>query len=126
MTRRGQKAARLTRIRRVELGILVATCLAMSAWAVIPRSTATAGPVDEPVFFVDDEQELDFSRFDHRSAEHARMPCLLCHKRAVGLTRPTMPGHMPCAGCHVTQFADNNHPICTICHTATSVKPFPR
>ena len=35
---------------------------------------------------------------------------------------------MPCAGCHVKQFADSSNPICTICHTnvqEATLKPFP-
>ena len=74
----------------------------------------------------------DFSKFLHSSANHARMPCLLCHRRESNATRPTLPGgseHAPCSGCHAQQFANAESPICTICHTdvrSGALKPFPR
>src|SRR5215218_2144310 len=68
----------------------------------------------------------DFSRFEHSSAQHKRMPCLVCHVRSGNSTTPKMPGHIPCASCHAQQFAEgNSSPICAICHTATDVKSFP-
>jgi c(7)-type cytochrome triheme protein len=71
----------------------------------------------------------DFSRFQHSLPQHNRMPCLLCHKRDDNSTAPKLPGHMPCAGCHTEQFANNNSNICKICHTnpqTGSVKRFPQ
>lgn len=74
----------------------------------------------------------DFSKFKHDSPQHARLPCLLCHRRENNSARPTLPGkagHAPCAGCHAQQFSDSNSPICSICHTnktAGLVKAFPR
>jgi c(7)-type cytochrome triheme protein len=70
-------------------------------------------------------QDQDFSKFRHSNPMHNRLPCLLCHKRDDNSATPKLSGHLPCAGCHVQQFADNKNPICTICHTATSVKRFP-
>ena len=76
--------------------------------------------------------EGDYSKFQHSSAYHARLPCLLCHRRNNNSPQPTMPGnakHLPCAGCHVKQFADSSNAICTICHTNTqtgTLKLFPR
>lgn len=68
----------------------------------------------------------DFSRFRHSTSQHTRMPCLVCHIRSEGRTTPKMPGHIPCSSCHTQQFAEgNSSPICSICHTATGVKPFP-
>src|SRR6185369_14484560 len=73
----------------------------------------------------------DFSKFQHTSEYHQRLPCLLCHRREGNATQPTMPGgkdHLPCAGCHVKQFADRSNPICTNCHvdpSSGSLKPFP-
>ena len=73
----------------------------------------------------------DYSKFQHESAYHQRLPCLLCHRRDTDATRPTMPGgkdHKPCAGCHVKQFADRSSPICTNCHTdppSGALKTFP-
>lgn len=74
----------------------------------------------------------DYSKFQHSSAYHARLPCLLCHRRENSAARPAMPGgkdHAPCAGCHVKQFADSSSAICTNCHSDPStaaLKPFPR
>jgi c(7)-type cytochrome triheme protein len=67
----------------------------------------------------------NWGRFPHGTQQHTRMPCLVCHVRQDNRAALRMPGHIPCASCHAEQFADNRHPICTICHTATSVKPFP-
>jgi c(7)-type cytochrome triheme protein len=77
------------------------------------------------------EPSGDFSKFLHSSPNHARMPCLLCHRRESS-PRPSMPGaggHLPCAGCHAQQFANTESPICTICHTDVrtgAVKSFPQ
>jgi c(7)-type cytochrome triheme protein len=122
-------AAKTWRIR-VQLGAIICFCLAAaSSWAIFPSNAASLAAADMPATEMLDselfEPAQDFSKFTHSSAQHARMPCLLCHERAVGRTTPKMPGHMPCAGCHVQQFADNQNKMCTICHTATSVKRFP-
>jgi c(7)-type cytochrome triheme protein len=75
---------------------------------------------------------LDYSKFQHSSQNHARLPCLLCHRREGNSSRPSLPGansHLPCAGCHAQQFSDSGSPICTICHTdvkSGAVKAFPR
>jgi len=74
----------------------------------------------------------DFSKFKHDNPQHARLPCLLCHRRESNSPRPTLPGksgHAPCAGCHAQQFSNSGSPICSICHTniqAGTVKAFPR
>ena len=73
----------------------------------------------------------DFSKFLHGSPNHARLPCLLCHRRENTSARPALPGangHLPCAGCHAQQFANKESPICTICHTdvkSGATKSFP-
>lgn len=105
--------------------MFVLVCIVFGyAFTIFPKGSAAEEPADpsaaEPVAIAQ-----DFSKFPHSNEMHARLPCLLCHKREAGVFKPKMPGHMPCAGCHVQQFADNNNPICTICHTTTSVKPFP-
>jgi c(7)-type cytochrome triheme protein len=75
---------------------------------------------------------LDYSKFLHNSRNHARLPCLLCHRRESNSPRPQLPGksdHTPCVGCHAQQFSNSDSPICTICHTdvkSGAVKPFPR
>ncbi len=110
---------------RVQLAALIVFGAAGAAvWAVLPTGAANTATRQgmEPEIIASNQ---DYSRFRHSSVQHARMPCLLCHHREAGLTTPKMPGHMPCAGCHVQQFADNQNAICSICHTATSVKRFP-
>src|SRR5258708_21443964 len=95
----------------------------------IPTAAKTA-VISEPQMQV--PENADYSKFRHDSSYHARLPCLLCHRRENNSARPGMPGksnHLPCAGCHVKQFADSNSPICTICHTSAqsgALKPFPR
>jgi c(7)-type cytochrome triheme protein len=75
---------------------------------------------------------LDYAKFLHSSRNHARLPCLLCHRRETNAPIPKRPGgsgHLPCAGCHAQQFANSESPICTICHTdvkSGATKPFPR
>lgn len=75
---------------------------------------------------------LDYSKFLHNSRNHARLPCLLCHRRESNSPRPQLPGqsnHAPCAGCHAQQFSSSDSPICTICHTdvkSGALKSFPR
>ena len=72
----------------------------------------------------------DYSKFKHDNPQHARLPCLLCHRRENKSARPTLPGkseHAPCAGCHAQQFNNSAGPICTICHTDDGkLKSFPR
>ena len=76
-------------------------------------------------------QSTDYSQFKHDNPQHARLPCLLCHRRETNAAEPTLPGksnHAPCSGCHARQFSDATSPICTICHTnirTGTVKPFP-
>src|SRR5215217_3629888 len=73
----------------------------------------------------------DFSQFKHDNRNHARLPCLLCHRRENNSPQPTLPGkasHAPCAGCHAQQFSNPASEICTICHTdvqSGKVKAFP-
>src|SRR5215813_14754021 len=76
--------------------------------------------------------DADYSNFQHTSAYHVRLPCSLCHKRDSNSAQPAMPGrdkHLPCAGCHVKQFADSSNAICGNCHSnaqAGTLKAFPR
>lgn len=125
----------MSRRRRTELVLFIIGCLVFG-YFLIPssqasdrkegRSTESLTPESSAVAAAAAEQEKDFSRFKHANPMHARLPCLLCHKRDDNSPVPNRSsGHLPCAGCHVQQFADNQHPICTICHTATGVKRFP-
>ncbi len=74
----------------------------------------------------------DYSKFQHTTDYHARLPCLLCHRRETNAAVPAIPAsgnHLPCAGCHAKQFADSSNAICTICHDkppAATLKVFPR
>lgn len=88
--------------------------------------TTTNTPELSPIPVID--PNADFSNFLHSNAEHARLPCSLCHERKDNSATPKFSGHLPCAGCHTAQFADNKNSICTICHTNTetgAMKPFP-
>jgi c(7)-type cytochrome triheme protein len=111
--------------RQAKLTMILLCCsAAAAAWAVYPNTMSGEQMIEETEAEAIETAQAA-ARFDHRSAQHARMPCLLCHIRTEGRTTPKMPGHTPCSGCHVQQFADNQNAICTVCHTATSVKPFP-
>src|SRR4030095_14036100 len=62
----------------------------------------------------------DYSQFKHDNPQHARLPCLLCHRRDTNSPQPSLPGksnHTPRSGCHAQQSSDSSSPICTICHT---------
>lgn len=124
--------------RRLSFLVLIMGCLAL-ALTIVSDFRASALPTGSPddtlttgsASFEAQEARGEFSRFSHTDERHARLPCLLCHRREDNSPRPKMPGrsgHMPCAGCHVQQFADQNSLICTICHTdakTEAVKPFP-
>ena len=78
------------------------------------------------------DQPIDFSKFYHKNENHARLPCLLCHRRENTGARPALPGsggHLPCTGCHAKEFANSSSPLCSICHTNSqsgALKAFPR
>jgi hypothetical protein len=99
------------------------------------QSGASTGPTStgtEPQTQSHAPEGLDYSKFLHDSRNHARLPCLLCHRRESNSPRPQLPGqsaHAPCAGCHAQQLSNSDSPICTICHTdakSGAVKSFPR
>ncbi len=120
-----------TGTRRLKIAVLVFACLAFGyAITVFSKDTSAEEPDAEPTAEFSEPIEIGdpqgFSKFEHSNPMHTRLPCLLCHVRTEGTTKLKLPGHMPCAGCHVPQFAENSGPICTICHTATGVvKSFP-
>jgi len=103
-------------------GARLAVCLLLSVIAISGTGKSVRGQAGSD----------DFSKFLHSSPNHARMPCLLCHRRENNSAQPALPGgsgHAPCSGCHAQQFANSESPICTICHTdvrSGAVKPFPR
>jgi len=109
------------RTRSISSGALLVLFTIAIILTYISRPTAASqiGDVDNP-------QAQDFSRFRHDTQQHKRMPCLVCHVRSTNSPTPKMPGHIPCASCHATEFVKGNaSPICVICHTATDVKRFP-
>ena len=112
-------AVRPLTTRRVQVFILLAAAAVFSYALAHSSSAAELG--DE----VSVKAEQDFSKFRHNSPQHTRMPCLVCHVRKDNSPAIGFPGHIPCSSCHVQQFADNQSPICTICHTATGLKKFP-
>ena len=71
------------------------------------------------------------SQFKHDTRDHARLPCLLCHRRENNSPQPTLPGkaaHAPCTGCHQQEFANPASLMCSTCHTnaqSGKVKAFP-
>jgi c(7)-type cytochrome triheme protein len=94
-------------------------------------TASTTTEVDQQVQ-IQPPEGLDYSKFLHSSRNHARLPCLLCHRRDSNSPRPQLPGqseHAPCAGCHAQQFSNSDSPICTICHAdvkSGTLKSFPR
>lgn len=117
-----------TGLRRLQAVVFVIACAGFGYALVSVRGSTSAvdseSAVPQPVANAPAE---DYSKFQHTNPMHSRLPCLLCHKRAEGLTTPKMPGHMPCAGCHVQQFSDNTSPMCIICHLpgSAAAKHFP-
>jgi c(7)-type cytochrome triheme protein len=120
--------------RRLSLAAIASACIAFALTLLLGASASTAkhAPVTdvsagEPV---PAEPQADYSRFTHTNPQHARMPCLLCHKRETNSPQPVRSaGHTPCSGCHTEQFADASSPICTVCHVSAqsaAVKRFPR
>jgi hypothetical protein len=75
--------------------------------------------------------QTNYSQFKHDDRNHARLPCLLCHRRENNSAQPTLPGkaqHTPCTGCHAQQFSNRASEICSICHTdaqSGKMKSFP-
>lgn len=110
--------------RRLKLAVVLLTGAAIGYLFIddAKNATVSANAIFPPV-----SAAQEFAKFQHGSAQHARMPCLLCHKREANLFAPKLPGHLPCAGCHVQQFADQKSQICLICHTSgAGLKRFPR
>ena len=118
--------------RRVT-GLVVVLALSVALGVALHSPTldtgAAAAELQQQMQF---PEGLDYSKFLHSSQNHARLPCLLCHRHESSAARPNLPGangHLPCAGCHTQQFSNSDSPICTICHTdakSGAVKQFPR
>ena len=128
-------ATRAARMRqRLSLALVASACLVFALTLLLSANASTAkhAPDDGASAGVTPvaEPQTDFSRFTHTNPQHARLPCLLCHKREDNSPLPVRStGHTPCSGCHTQQFAYSSSPICTVCHAdpqSAAVKPFPR
>lgn len=74
-----------------------------------------------PVTFAETQptqsNDQDYSSFSHRSARHASLECVSCHRRTPDNdARPAWPVHKACTSCHLAQFVTPNVPMCAICH----------
>ena len=122
------------RMRKLHLVLICAAMTVVSAGYVVQSGASTAPTTTgaEQQTQSQPAEGLDYSKFLHSSRNHARMPCLLCHRRDSNSPQPKLPGqsnHAPCAGCHAQQFSNSDSPICTICHTdvkSGALKSFPR
>ena len=113
---------------RIRIAVLLLVAVGIvTALAFDLRSGSLASPMNTNALIetTSESSAQDYSRYNHKVAEHASLPCALCHKRDDNSSTMKFSGHLPCAGCHVQQFADNKNPICSICHTATGLKRFP-
>ena len=118
----------------VPTGLVVAVIFVSAASLSTSRASGTPNGSEKeaPQQQMQFPEGLDYSKFLHSTQNHARLPCLLCHRRDSNAPVPRRPGasqHLPCAGCHAQQFASADSPICTICHTdvkSGALKPFPR
>lgn len=116
---------------------VVVVCVLLLAFVHDSNVAASSTNTSAPVLLLDmgsagaQDQNIDFSKFFHNNTNHARLPCLLCHRRESAAAKPTLPGggeHVPCSGCHAKEFANSSSPVCTICHTdaqSGALKPFP-
>jgi c(7)-type cytochrome triheme protein len=128
-----QESSNIPARRRRFIILLVVVCCLGSVGLVLLKLELRAYALESSASFGEQMQEPtgDFSKFLHSSPNHARLPCLLCHRRESSAARPNLPGgsgHLPCTGCHAQQFANNESPMCSICHTDTrsgALKPFP-
>jgi c(7)-type cytochrome triheme protein len=130
--------ANLPRIAMLAIGLFAFGCgssgpsensVAVSDQETPIADTANPNPNAELV------ENIDYSKFGHSTSAHAQLPCLLCHRReddSTLLNFPGKSGHLPCAGCHVEQFAspapNPASAMCTICHTDAqtgAMKTFP-
>jgi c(7)-type cytochrome triheme protein len=116
---------------RLQLGVLCAVIVVTLGY-VLRSGAWTAATMTHADQQSQSAEGLDYSKFLHSNTNHARLPCLLCHRRESSSPQPQLPGqsqHAPCAGCHAQQFSNSDGPICTICHTdvkSGALKPFPR
>lgn len=120
-------------MKKLQLALMSVLFVAVLGYVIQSgASTGLTSSGTEPQTQSQAPEGLDYSKFLHDSRNHARLPCLLCHRRESNSPRPQLPGqsaHAPCAGCHAQQLSNSDSPICTICHTdakSGAVKSFPR
>jgi len=123
----------MQRMRKLQLAVIGAVIVVTLGYVLRFEATTAATTTEaEQQQQSQPAEGLDYSKFLHGSRNHARLPCLLCHRRESNAPRPERPGkagHVPCTGCHAQQFSNTDSPICTICHTdvkSGALKPFPR
>ena len=120
------------RMKKLQLALFCGVAVVTLSYVLQNRATTASTTLAVEQTQIQPPEGLDYSKFLHNSRNHARLPCLLCHRRESNSARPQLPGaaqHTPCAGCHAQQFSNSDSPICTICHTdvkSGALKPFPR
>lgn len=95
---------------------------------IVENESVEIAPAPTGTPLVEIDPNADFSEFKHLNPQHERLPCSICHIRHDNSPRPAFAGHIPCASCHVEQFADKNNAICLICHSDAEtgeMKKFP-
>jgi c(7)-type cytochrome triheme protein len=122
----------MRRMTRLQLAVIGAVIVVTAGYVIQSRATTASATTEADQQQSQAGDGLDYSKFLHSNTNHARLPCLLCHRRESDSPRPELPGkagHAPCTGCHAQQFANSNSPICIVCHTdvkSGALKPFPR
>jgi c(7)-type cytochrome triheme protein len=127
-TRRANTLDLVPSFRLLKIFILLGGMLLVGYALTAANTWRVETPAGIDPALLTENQELDYSRFAHTNQAHARLPCLICHRRDDNSARIGFPGkigHLPCAGCHLVEFSSNTSPMCTICHTNTGMKRFP-
>jgi hypothetical protein len=122
----------MQRMKKLQLALIGVVAIVMLGYIGQYGATTASSTQKNQQAQSQPPEGLDYSKFLHNSRNHARLPCLLCHRRESNSPRPQLPGqsdHAPCTGCHAQQFSNSDSPICTICHTDVktgALKPFPQ
>src|SRR5690606_9934804 len=130
-----QMNSRGPRLNHLKLGVICVAVVVVSAYFAACGSDPPAPEVTETVPEATPTEvsfkfpDKDYSKFDHSSEQHVRLPCLLCHTRQDNSASMKYSGHIPCASCHKEHFEQKDHAICSVCHTdaeqGAELKPFP-
>lgn len=106
--------ASATKRQRISLVILLLSIAGFILIVINGNRLHAATAMPQPAQGADQ----DYSNFSHQSQRHASLECAACHHRSAdNSTRPRLPGHKACTGCHLAQFVTSNIPLCFICHT---------